>query len=63
MFQEVASVLPDISVLRRLLFASAYIPKEMPHYWEEVTAFAFSEVDQRPEFMEVKVLMENIELL
>lgn len=63
MFQEVARIVPDIAVLRRLIFASAYIPKEMPHYWEEVTAFAFNGVDKKPEPEGVKVLMENIELL
>ena len=63
MFEEVGSVVPDVSILRRLLFASVHIPKEMPHYWEEVTAFAFGSADKAPKPTEVKVLMENIELL
>lgn len=63
MFQEVSTVVPDVSVLRRLLFASVHFPKEMPRYWEEVTAFAFIGADKEPKPTEVKVLMENIEFL
>lgn len=63
MFQEVAAVLPDVTVLRRLLFACAYIPNELPHYWEEVTAFGFNGIDKKPKPKEIKVLMENITLL
>jgi hypothetical protein len=29
----------DVSVLKRLLFATAYIPKEVPGYWEIVAKF------------------------
>ena len=63
MFQEVDRVVPDITVLRRILFASAHIPKEMPHYWEEVVGFAYDGIDKKPRIEEVKVLLENIHCL
>ena len=28
--------LQDLSVLRRLLFAVVYLPKDLPHYWSIV---------------------------
>lgn len=63
MFQEVDRTVPDLSVLRRLLFASAHINKEMPLYWEEVVGFAYDGIDKKPRIEEVKVLLENINCL
>ena len=62
MFQEVDRVVPDLAVLRRILFACAHLPKDMPHYWEEVIGFSFVGED-KPSVQEVKVLVENIECL
>ena len=33
----VGSVVKDVSVLRRMLFA-AYLPQDVPHYWEIVAS-------------------------
>ena len=63
MFQEVDSVVPDISVLRKLLFASTYIPKETLHYCEEVITFAFDGRTEKPDSEKVRVLLENVEIL
>ena len=63
MFQEVDSVVPDLSILRKLLFASVFIPKETPHYWEELIAFAFDGKTEKPNNEDIRVLLENIECL
>lgn len=64
MWQEVGSALPEIAVLRKLLFASVNIPKQTPHYWEELIEFAYNgRVDKPPDAEKVRVLLENMELL
>ena len=47
MWQEVEAIVPDITVLHKLLFASVYIPKATPQYLEEVVAFAFNGKDRK----------------
>ena len=62
MWQEIESTLPDITVLRRLLFASAHLAKESPNYWKIVCEFAFGYSE--PEHYErVRILLENLEYL
>ena len=36
----VANHLKDVSVLRRLLFATSHLPQELPNIWEIVVEFA-----------------------
>ena len=63
MWQEVEATVPDITVLRKLLFASVYIPKATPQYLEEVVAFAFNGRIEKPNCDQIRVLLENIQEL
>ena len=60
MWQEIDSVVPEVSVLRRLLFATAHLSKECPKYWNIVTKFSFGSCDN---LEDVEVLVENLEFL
>jgi hypothetical protein len=57
----------DIAVLKRLMFATSYLPPETPHYWEIVTQFGgchfgFNREDKlSPD--SVRVAMENIKFM
>lgn len=63
MWQEVVSLVPDTTVLRRLLFAAVQIPKSTPHYSEIVNDFAFGNSKHKPSPEKTKVLLENLEFL
>ena len=63
MWQEVEITVPDITVLRKLLFASVYIPKDTPQYLKEVVAFAFNGRVEKPDCDKIRVLLENIQEL
>ena len=47
MWQEVVSLVPDATVLRRLLFAAVQVPKSTPQYLEIVNDFAFGNSKQK----------------
>ena len=63
MFEEIGSNVPDVTVLRRLLFAAVHIPKCTPRYSELVTEFAYSTCEERPSPEKIRVLLENLEFL
>ena len=63
MFEEVASNVPDVTVLRRLLFAAVHIPKATPRYSELVTDFAYGACEEKPSPDKIRVLLENLEFL
>ena len=63
MFEEIASNVPDVPVLRRLLFAAVHIPKCTPRYSELVTEFAYSTCEEKPSPEKTRVLLENLEFL
>ena len=51
--------LQDLAVLRRIIFAVAQLPKDMPQYWTVVTRFAsLGDKSLQPE--SVKVAVENL---
>lgn len=54
------SVTKDVSVLRRMLFATVHLPREMPHYWETISLFSSQ---GKVTVTQVKVLMENMQAL
>lgn len=62
MWQEIESALPDVKVLRRLLFASVHVTKECPNYWKIVSEFAFGH-SATEHYENVRVLLENLEFL
>ena len=39
MWQEIDGVIPDVSTLRRLLFAVTQLLKDTPNYWNIVSLF------------------------
>ena len=57
--------LRDPSILRRLVFAAVYLPRDLPYYWSIVTEFAGIESEGTkvlsPE--SVRVAVENLEVL
>lgn len=61
MWQEIGSVVPDASVLRRLLFAAMHVSKDCPKYWNIVTEFAFGSSECNKD--DVRVLLDNLEFL
>jgi len=54
--------LQDLSVLRRLIFAVVYLPKDLPQYWSVVGEFA-SQGDKGLEPEVVRLAVENLRLL
>lgn len=63
MWQEIDSVVPDVRILRRLLFASVHITKECPCYWKIVCDFAYGFSCTEHEFENVRILLDNLEFL
>lgn len=57
-----ASRIQDVSVIRRMLFAVSFLPRDYPHYWDTVTQFSFKGTKQL-DSAEVQLLMENIQFL
>ena len=58
-----SSLVKDVSVLRRMLFASTFLPCDMPHYWEVVASFSNQGSYENVSSSQVKLLMENLEIL
>ena len=59
----VGSVIRDVSVLRRMLFAASYLPQDVPHYWEIVASFSCVNSSISLSADRVKLFMENLQLL
>lgn len=63
--EVVRTKIRDVAMLRRLLFATAYIPKEVPGYWEIVAEFgcplSSDGFSLSPE--SARVAMETLEML
>ncbi len=53
--------LQDTAILRRIIFAAAYLPRGLPHYWSVVGQFAGGNQSIQPEV--VRVAVENLEIL
>ena len=63
MFEEAGELCQDISVLRRLCFATNYLNKETPNYWDFVKAFGFMSLEEKPDSKQVKIFMQNLQYL
>lgn len=59
----VASVVKDLAVLRRMLFACSYLPSDMPQYWEVIASFCSQDSKECLSATEVRLLMENVQVL
>ena len=58
------SELRDVAVLRRIIFASVYLPKDVPNYWSVLTQFATQECQLGSLQTEsVKVAVENLHVI
>ena len=55
--------LQDLSVLRRLLFAVVYLPKDLPHYWSIVGKFLSLGNDVSIEPEKCRLAAENLKLI
>jgi len=54
MFEEAGELCQDISVFRRLSFATNYLNKETPNYWDFVKAFGFMSLEEKPDSKQAK---------
>lgn len=53
----------DVTVLRRMIFATAYLPQEVPHYWDIVAHFCCIGSKSKITSDQVKLLMENLQFI
>ena len=62
MLAQLAGVAKDVSVIKRLMFATSFYPKSMPNYWEHVTYFSALKKEARCQLSPAttKLLMENM---
>ena len=58
----VAAEVGDVGVFRRLLFATFYLPSDVPHYWNIVATFC-NQGSSKVSPESAKMLMENIQIL
>ena len=58
----VAAQVKDVAVFKRMLFAAAFLPEEIPHYWEIVAAFSNKHQSAKLAVTSetTRVLMENL---
>ena len=63
MLQEASHLFSDPSVLRRLTFAAATFPKDIPRFWEIVTNFAFHASSSNVSWKKMKIYLENLQYL
>jgi hypothetical protein len=67
MLRAVPEYIKDVSVLRRLLFAVAHLPDDLPNRWELAADFAFKSHTNRgsplPSVASAKLFIENIQEL
>ncbi len=58
-----ASAVKEVSVLRRMLFATALLPRELPRYWDIIASFSCHGSSTCLSADTVKLLMENLQYL
>ena len=65
MLGTVSKYIKDVSVLRRLLFAVAHLPTDLPNLWGVAVEFATKDQESRDSITkaQAKVLVENIQKL
>lgn len=55
--------LKDVTVLRRIIFASVYLPKFVPNYWSIVSQFALQHDSLKVNVESVKTALENLQVI
>lgn len=65
MLGSVSKIVNDVSTLRRMLFAAANLPPQIPNYWGVILDFATQGKTKSSDLTQeqVRVLMENLKLL
>ena len=63
MLQEASHLFSDPSVLRRLSFAVATLPKDTPKFWEIVRDFGFHASPSNVSLEKLKIYLENLQYL
>lgn len=60
-----APIASDLGLVRRIVFASVYLPKETPDFWSKVTAFVTNNEGSTQDILPstVKTMVENLQLL
>ena len=59
-----APIACDLALVRRIVFASVYLPKDTPDYWSKVTAFVTNNEGSKDILPStVKTMVENLQLL
>lgn len=53
----------DLSVLRRSIFATVYLPKDLPGYWEKLSNFIFYREHEDIEPEDLRIAVEILKLL
>lgn len=59
MMEPLASAVPDVAVVRRMLFATKSLPPDCPQYWDVIRDFATRGSSITLESGQVQALMEN----
>ena len=57
------SAVKDVSVLRRMIFATTYLPQELPQYWDIIAFFSCTGSRSQIGSDTVKLLIENLQVL
>ena len=57
--------LQDLTVLRRIIFAAVYLPRELPQYWSVVALFASQGISTGKPLLptSVKIAVENLQVI
>lgn len=58
----IPSEITDLGMLRRILYASVYLPKDLPEYWSVIAAFANAETTAKISPDIIKTMVENPQL-
>ena len=63
--EVVAAKVTDVAVLRRMLFATAYLPADIPNYWAIVARFACLHSPEKAGISPqvAQMTMENVQFL
>ena len=56
---------PDVSILRRILFSVAHLPRNTPHFWKLVSDFSFRDLPANActDTENIRVLVENLHFI
>ena len=59
--EAIATQVKDVTMLKRLMFATDYLPKDIPSYWEVIARFGCSGGDVTLSPESARVAMETVQ--